>query len=201
MKSLVALALTFFCGTTAFAQFNEPPAADAGIDVQADEGSFTQLDGSGSVDPEFGPLTYSWAQIAGPTAVTSNADTAILDINVPTVGGIGGVMTFMLTVTDDIGQTSSDTADVIIKRINLAPVASIVAPSPVTEGAFVTLDGSGSYDPNFDYISSYTWAQMAGPTVALDLTDPVKPTFTAPTTGSGTLLRFRRKRGGTAAPP
>ena len=74
------LMVTLFCETAVFAQDNTIPIAAAGPDVKADEGSFIQLDGSGSFDPEFGPLTYSWTQIAGPTAVTSNADTAILDI-------------------------------------------------------------------------------------------------------------------------
>lgn len=192
VQGVLALFLIFFCAQSVFAQdeVNLPPLAYAGPDVQADEGTFTQLDGSGSYDPEFGPLIYSWTQISGPTAVTANADTAILDINVPIVGGTGGVMTFMLTVTDDVGQISTDTADVVIKKVNLAPVASIVAPASVMEGAPVTLNGSGSYDPNFDFITSYTWAQLAGPAVTLNLTDPVRPTFTAPTTGTGALLRF-----------
>jgi hypothetical protein len=182
--------LTLMLATKVFAQANQPPIAAAGPDVQAIEGSFTQLDGSNSIDPDFMPLTYSWVQIAGPTAVVANANTAILDVNVPNVSGLGGMLTFELTVTDDAGDSASDFANVIIKRVNSAPIAAIIAPASVTEGALATLDGSGSYDPNGDAIT-YTWSQIAGPAVTFDLTDPVRPTFVAPTTGLGAQLRFQ----------
>ena len=39
---------------------NFPPIADAGIDVDVDEGILYQLDGSGSYDPDGGILTYLW---------------------------------------------------------------------------------------------------------------------------------------------
>lgn len=182
--------LTLFVATKVFAQANQPPIADAGLDVQAIEGGFTQLDGSNSIDPDFMPLTYSWVQIAGPAAVITNVNSAVLDVVVPNVSGMGGMLTFELTVTDDAGDTSSDFANIIIKRINAAPIAAIIAPATVTEGALVSLDGSGSYDPNGDAIT-YQWSQTAGPAVTFDFADPVRPTFTAPTTGTGALLRFQ----------
>ena len=49
----------------------------------------------------------------------------------------------------------------------------------VREGALVTLDGSGSSDPDDDPLK-YRWNQYHGERVALSSRDVVNPTFTAP---------------------
>ena len=49
----------------------------------------------------------------------------------------------------------------------------------VWEGALVTLDGSGSSDPDDDPLK-YRWNQYRGERVALSSRDVVNPTFTAP---------------------
>ena len=49
----------------------------------------------------------------------------------------------------------------------------------VREGALVTLDGSGSSDPDDDLLK-YRWNQYRGERVALSSRDVVNPTFTAP---------------------
>ncbi|HZT28862.1 MAG TPA: alkaline phosphatase family protein [Bryobacteraceae bacterium] len=67
-----------------------------------------QLDGSGSTSFDGKPLTYQWSVAAGgPAAIIYNASTAT-----PTVQFNNGSAnyTFVLTVTDDAGQTSTDTA-------------------------------------------------------------------------------------------
>ncbi len=66
----------------------------------------------------------------------------------------------------------------------VAPVADAGPDQTVNEGVLVTLDGSASNDPDGDPIS-FQWAQIGGPTVALDLTDPVRPTFFTPSVPVG----------------
>ena len=55
---------------------------------------------------------------------------------------------------------------------------------------FVTLDGSGSYDP--DEIASYHWEQIGGPAVNLENTDQAGASFIAPSGGEdGVTLQFQ----------
>jgi hypothetical protein len=70
------------------------------------------------------------------------------------------------------------------------PVALAGDDQAVAEGSPVGLDGSDSYDPD-DGPPSFTWLQTGGPAVALDFTNPRKPTFTSPFVGpSGAILNF-----------
>ncbi len=72
-----------------------------------------------------------------------------------------------------------------------SPITADAGPdATVPGGATVTLDGSRSSD--FSGASmSYQWTQIGGPTVALDMDDPVHPGFTAPSSTANTTLTFR----------
>lgn len=71
-----------------------------------------------------------------------------------------------------------------ISATNTAPTANAGADQTVNEGALVTVDGSGSSDPEGAPLT-YHWAQLSGPPVTLNLTDPVHPSFVAPTVPAG----------------
>lgn len=73
---------------------------------------------------------------------------------------------------------------------NSAPV--IVTPAAVNgvSGGLVTLNGSGSSDPDGDGLS-FGWAQVSGTPVSLSGADTAIATFTAPTVTESTTLQFR----------
>ncbi len=73
---------------------------------------------------------------------------------------------------------------------NVAPNAVVPAGLTAAETSSVTLDGSGSNDPNGDTLS-YAWTQIAGPAVTLSAATSAITTFTAPSVRSDSLLQFR----------
>ncbi|MRN61359.1 MAG: hypothetical protein FIO03_04795, partial [Nitrosopumilales archaeon] len=75
---------------------------------------------------------------------------------------------------------------------NQPPVANAGPSQAVSPGAFVVLNGAGSYDPNGGFIISYQWQQIAG-AVAVPLAgaNTITATFTAPFVTGGTTLTFR----------
>jgi extracellular elastinolytic metalloproteinase len=85
---------------------NQPPNANAGPDQNVFAGTLVTLNGAGSNDPDGGPgaLTYSWAQIFGPTVTLSGANTATATFT-PTAPGSYG---FRLTVDDGADEDVDD---------------------------------------------------------------------------------------------
>jgi hypothetical protein len=70
------------------------------------------------------------------------------------------------------------------------PIPSAGPTQTVPSGSTVTLDASGSVDPNVPALAMiYTWQQIAGPSVLLQNTDPMLPInkFVAPTLPAGSL--------------
>jgi hypothetical protein len=156
---------------------NQPPAANAGPDQSVSTLAPVTLDGSGSSDPDGDtPLTYQWAQTSGPTVTLSSPTTVAPTFTAP---NDPAALTFSLTVTDSRGLASvPDT--VVITVANQPPAASAGPDQSVNTLAPVTLDGSGSSDPDGDTPLTYQWAQTSGPTVTLSSPTAVSPTFTAP---------------------
>jgi hypothetical protein len=115
----------------------------------------------------------NWGQVEKVTA----SDGAAGDYFGSAVSASGDDITLGARLDDDYG-TDSGSAYVFVR--NLAPVADAGAPQTVDRGDLVTLDASGSSDPNGDALT-YGWAQTGGIAVALSDPTVVTPTFTAPT--------------------
>jgi hypothetical protein len=157
---------------------NLGPTADAGLDQEADPGAAVTLDGSGSSDPNGDALAYYWVQTGGEAV----SFTPALSITTFAAPSSAGPLTFALTVTDTWGLSSADSTVVTVR--NLGPTAEAGPDQQVDPGATVTLDGSGSSDPNGDPLA-YHWVQTGGEAVSFT-PDLMVTTFTAPL-GAGPL--------------
>jgi len=171
------------CVHVAVGHVNHAPLADAGLDdtVPARTPGVT-LDGSTSADEDDDtPLSYLWVQTAGTSVTLSGANTSMPSFTAPTVPPSGEDLTFALTVNDGHGGSSTDSVTIHVTYVNRDPVANAGPLQTPDEHAVVTLDGSGSYDPDPGNTLTYSWLQIGGNhTVALSDPTAQQPTFTAP---------------------
>ena len=156
---------------------NAPPVANAGpdqaiFDIDGNNAPIVvTLDGSASYDPEHVALTHAWTQTGGTAVALANANTAMPSFTAPSLKihpngqPIPLNLIFRLDVSDG-KSTRSDDVLIIAKHNNLAPTAVAAAPATAPEATLVTLDGSGSTDPDQDPLT-YTWTQTGGTPVAL----------------------------------
>lgn len=146
-------------------------------------------DARGSSDSDGAIASYVWQFGDGGTAsgVTASHDYAT-----------AGTYTVRLTVTDDDGATATATRSVVVTAPpmpNEAPVAVIATPG--VEGRSVSLDGSGSSDPD-GIVAAYAWQFGDGQTgtgatpthtYAADGTYTVRLTVTDDDGATGTATR------------
>ena len=162
---------------------NQAPIADAGINQTVDPVTFTQLNASASVDYDGMIVSYQWIQIQGPAVELLDSETALPRFYTPgIIGNIGDSndLVFQLTVTDDYGDSSTDTVAITVPVIpNQDPIANAGADQTVSANTNVTLDGSASSDPEFA-IASYTWLQIGGASVSLTNANTASASFIAP---------------------
>ena len=167
---------------------NIAPVADAGPDqlvVLSIPAVF--LDGSGSHDANGDPITYSWRTISLPagSAVTLQHPN---DVHPDFTPDVTGNYKFGLTVTDSNAASSSeDNVTITAQAGNVPPVADAGPDQNVVTGATVTLDGSGSHDPNPADLLTYSWSMLSRPSgssATLSDLHMAHPTFTADVSGS-----------------
>ncbi len=143
---------------------NKLPLANAGPDqVITLPTDSVSLDGAGSNDPDGTISEWLWTKISGPASFTIDSATSAKSFanNLVT-----GAYQFELKITDDGGLSSKDTVQVVVKdptQPNRPPIANAGADHtinlPTNE---VTLDGSGSTDPD-NNIKSFAWIKISGP--------------------------------------
>jgi subtilisin-like proprotein convertase family protein len=167
---------------------NSAPEAVAGPDRTVIEGIVVTLDGTGSSDFDFHPLTYSWAEVGSSLLTLSGANTATATFTTPAVA-TNTIVTVQLTVDD--GNGGSDTDDIVFTIVppgtNSPPTVGAGPDQFVKFGATVTLAGTAS-DPDADSLT-FLWTQIGGKTtVVISGANSLSPTFTAP--GTNDALEF-----------
>ncbi len=148
------------------------PIAKAGPDQQQRNLELITLDGTASIDRDPNDiLTYQWTQISGPTVVLSDPTAAK-----PTFTPVStGEYVFQLTVSDGIYTSVPDKVIVFIG--NRTPVANAGKNKSCDPNQVISLDGSGSYDPDMKDVLSYTWTQVSGIQVELSDIHAAIPSF------------------------
>ena len=177
--------------TVTVKHINHPPIANAGSDQTVNPGDVVSLDGSKSRDADSDDtLNYSWTQTSGPTVKLDNANSPIATFTAPSNISSDTDLAFKLTVTDDKNASNTTAVKVIDKYVpppNQPPAANAGSDQTVNAGDSVTLDGSGSRDPDGN-IASYSWKQTAGPALTLSGADTATAQFVAPS--SDITLKF-----------
>lgn len=153
---------------------NQQPVANAGLDRTVPDtdgaaGENVVLNGS-ATDPEGEVLTYQW----------SIGENVIATGPAPTVALPDGVSDLQLIVTDEGGETGTDTVRITV-GVSTGPAANAGADRVITDtdgedGEDVVLDGSLSTDPD-GAITTYTWSQIIGGETEVALGTSTGPTL------------------------
>ena len=144
-----------------------PPVADAGDDQTVFSGIEVTLDGTDSRvgDRRRTITSYAWERTSGTggSVTLSDANVAKPTFTADTLapGTADVTHLFTLTVTDNLGETNTDTVKVTVMSMNLPPVAVVGPDQTVPSGAQVWLDGRNSRDID-GTVASWSWQRTGG---------------------------------------
>jgi hypothetical protein len=137
------------------------PVAKAGTDVTTAVGTGVTLDGSQSYDPLGRTLTYSWTIVDKPessTASLSGADT----VGPTFTPDVRGVYVANLVVSNGLANSNSDSVSITATGDDSAPTANAGTDQEAEDCTTITLDCSGSVDPDGDPLT-YMWELQSKP--------------------------------------
>ena len=163
---------------------NRPPVAAAGRDQTVLVGDRVTLDGRNSYDPEGALITYAWSLLSAPAGSLAALDnpSSVLPSFTP---DFPGTYVSSLTVSDGRSNSLPDNVSVFAERPNVPPTANAGPDQSVVAGNPVTLDGTGSFDPDGNMIS-YSWRFLSippGSQTVLDYSTTAHSNFLADVVG------------------
>jgi hypothetical protein len=164
---------------------NEAPTVNAGADKTGKEGETIELSGSFTDPGTDDTHTWTWKYIEGFHAGATCTITGATSSLSPTIScNDDGTVQVTLTVKDDDGGEGSD--GMLLTLSNVAPTATLGAPSPVEEGTAIALSLTSPHDPSSqDAAAGFTYAFDCGTTAGYSAFSSTS-TASCPTTDNGT---------------
>ncbi len=157
-----------------------------------------QLSGQNSTDPDPG-ATLSYAWVLDPLPNPNNSGVVIATpalMNTTVTFTKTGLFVFKLTVTDNKSVSATDKVFILVSALptvpNKMPVAiAVVSPAsvvlPTGQTVSASLDGTNSFDPDGNPITSFKWALQNGVTGA-QIVEPNKEITEIKFSEAGTYL-------------
>ena len=172
---------------------NRPPTASTFQSQTATEDRFFFYQALAFDDPDGNTLTYIATLSDGsalPAWLDFTANTsALIFRGTPREADTPDTLAILVTATDGT-ETAAAAFTLTVFEVNDLPTANAGPDQTVGEGATVSLDGSGSFDPE-GLPLVYAWTQTSGPSVALSGVDTASPIFSAPDgLADDAVLRF-----------
>jgi len=159
---------------------NVAPSVSAGSNMTIDAGTQITLHATGA-DSNQDPLTYKWSEVSGPSvSIPSMAQQ-----NITFTPTNAGSYIFSVQCCDGVNYSAASQVTVTVNKVNHAPTANAGVEQDVDKGVTVTLDGTGSTDPDGDTLT-YSWTEASSDPVKVTLSgaSTAKPTFVASTVGT-----------------
>jgi len=141
---------------------NAPPIAMPGTQKKMLVATSLTLDGSGSFDPDGDSITaYHWSVENAPSGSSANLDNENNKLASFTPD-VTGIYTIGLVVTSNSKNSVKQKLSIHVVSSNKIPVANAGIDINTATGKKCILDGSGSYDEDFDSLL-YTWSLISKP--------------------------------------